>query len=239
MPLGPGAYIAEEVLPWIDASGNIVPATGGRAIGTPAPSSGGSPPPPASRPPGGGAPKPAGAQQHPVQPKKATAPHAPVVNVREWREFEDRDEPYSPYRPPSTHAVAVRASRADPTRLLMAHSHARVVPLSPAQIAHGLDEGKPQTAESPKRRRTTTRFPSRSPRDMRAPIKASTTIPGAVSGRLLLAGSTTSRRQGRSKHPSVQAKLCTSISIARSMFVAATAASIPITTFTTRSKRHS
>lgn len=96
MPLGPGAYIAEEVLPWVDSSGNIVPATGGRAVGTPAPSSGGSPPPPAPPPPDGGTPKPAGAQKHPVQPK-AAAPHAPVVNVREWRELEDRDEPYGQF----------------------------------------------------------------------------------------------------------------------------------------------
>ena len=35
MPLPPGAYIAEEVAPWIDASGKIVPATGGAAVGQP------------------------------------------------------------------------------------------------------------------------------------------------------------------------------------------------------------
>ena len=139
MPLGPGVYIAEEVLPWIDASGKLVPATGGRAVGTPAPSTGGSPPS-ASPPPDGGPPAPAGAQQHPVQPR-AAAPHAPVVNVRQWRELEDRDEPYNPHRPPTQARTVQVSSHADSTALLRDHSHARVVPLGPAQIAHGLDEG--------------------------------------------------------------------------------------------------
>jgi hypothetical protein len=55
-----GAYIAEEVAPWIDASGNLVAATGGAAVGTPAP---GTPDTPAGPPGGGGQ-----AKLHPLQP---------------------------------------------------------------------------------------------------------------------------------------------------------------------------
>jgi hypothetical protein len=36
------------------------------------------------------------------------------------------------------------ATKAHPTRLLLDHSHAKLVPLGPAQIAHGIDEGMPR-----------------------------------------------------------------------------------------------
>lgn len=57
-----GAYIAEEVAPWIDQSGNLVPAIGGATVGTPPP---GTPDTPTGPPPAGSA------KRHPVQPRPA------------------------------------------------------------------------------------------------------------------------------------------------------------------------
>src|SRR5579864_7131999 len=60
---------------------------------------------------GGPTPAPTGAaQQHDVQPTRATPPRAQVVNVLPWREREGPAAPDSPYRPPTTHAHEIQMS---------------------------------------------------------------------------------------------------------------------------------
>jgi hypothetical protein len=124
-----GAYIAEEVAPWIDSSGNLVAATGGAAVGTPAP---GSPDHPdgggGGGGGGGGARRP---QLHRTQPRKVAGPH-----LSGWRD---------PYDEAASHGTAARAR---PKEHLLRHSHAKVVPLGPAQIRHRLDGGRPSSAPS-------------------------------------------------------------------------------------------
>lgn len=108
-----------------------------RGVTVPAPVA----PPPSSDGGGGGGSPPSGPQLHDVQPEPAKAPPQPTV-VLPWREREGNAEPYNPHRPRNTHARTVQgASHAHPTALLQGHARARVVPITPQQVAHGLDEG--------------------------------------------------------------------------------------------------
>jgi hypothetical protein len=143
MALPSGAYIAEEVAPWIDESGNIVPATGGPSIGMPQTTGGGT-----TGGTGGSAGTPGStvtAQLHKVQPKPTQTPPRPgtVVNVLPWRERQIAAEPYNSLRPPTTHARTVQAaSKADPTRHLMDHqSHEGTVPVPPLRVGQRVQSG--------------------------------------------------------------------------------------------------
>jgi Phage tail lysozyme len=158
MPLGPGAYIAEEIYPWVDSSGKIVPATGGKAIGQPAgggaasatPGGSGGSPGGGAGGGGGGGPS-AGAQQHHVQPTAAKAPPQPTVNILPWKEREGPSPAGSHYRPVvSRRGAATGASsapvpktQADPTRHLLQDVYARRAPIAGEDPG---SEGREKTA---------------------------------------------------------------------------------------------
>lgn len=121
-----GAYIAEEVAPWIDSSGNLVAASGGAAVGTPAPGTLDQlAAPPESRP---------HAKAHPLQPLAAHNHRRPAVRTGKYVAAQPFDAP----------------TGASGNLQLLGLSHAKPVHLTPQQILQrALSERQPYPWTSP------------------------------------------------------------------------------------------
>lgn len=105
-----GAYIAEEVAPWIDYSGTLVAATGGASVGTTAP---GTPDEPTAPPE-----SPGHAKTHPLQPSDANNHRRPAVRTGRYVAAQPFDAP----------------ATASGNLQLLGLSHAKAVLISPEQL---------------------------------------------------------------------------------------------------------